>query len=53
MFREGLMSVSQTIPKNYRGRNTLKLIIQGHYLPDTKTQQRSHTQKKKITGQCH
>ena len=38
-------------PKNCSGRNTPKLILQGHHHPDTKTRQRYHT--KKITGQYH
>ena len=33
--------------KNYRGRNTPKLIVQGHSHPNTKTRQRYHTQKRK------
>ena len=42
---------SQTIPKNCRGRNSSKFILQGqhqHQHPDTKTRQRYH--KKKITS---
>ena len=41
---------SQSIPKNWGGENTLKLILWGHHYPDTKTRQRCN-QKKKITGQ--
>ena len=33
---------SKTISKNCRGRNTSKLILQGHHHPDTKTRQRQH-----------
>ena len=29
-----------------RGRNTSKLILQGHHHPDTKTRQRQHTKRK-------
>ena len=37
---------SQIIPKNYRGRNTSKLILQGQHYSDTKTRQKYHTHKK-------
>ena len=37
---------SKTFSKNCRGRNTFKLILQGHHHPDTKTRQRQHTKKK-------
>ena len=43
---------SKTLSKNYRGRNTSKLILQGHHHPDIKTRQRQH-KKKKTTGQYH
>ena len=33
---------SKTLSKNCRGRNTSKLILQGHHYPDTKTRQRQH-----------
>ena len=33
---------SKTLSKNCRGRNTSKLILQGHHHPDTKTRQRQH-----------
>ena len=47
IFREELMPILlKLFPKNYRGRNTSKLILQGHHHPDTKTRQRQHTQKK-------
>ena len=32
----------ETLPKNCRGRNTFKLILQGHNHPDTKTRKRQH-----------
>ena len=38
-FREELAYPSKTLPKYYRGRNTSKLILQGHHHPDTKTRQ--------------
>ena len=43
---------SKTLSKNCRGRNTSKLILQGHHHPDTKTRQRQHTQNK-TTGKYH
>ena len=33
---------SETLPKNCRGRNTSKLILQGHHHPDTKARQKQH-----------
>ena len=36
---------SETLPKNCRGRNTSKLIIQGHNHPDTKTRKRQHKKR--------
>ena len=51
-FREELMPICLTVSKNCRGRNTSKLVLQGHDYPDTKTRQRQHT-KKKTTGQYH
>ena len=36
----------KTLSKNCRGRNTYKLILQGHHHPDTKTRQRQHTKRK-------
>ena len=47
-FREELMPIhpSKTLSNNCRGRNTSKLILQGHHHPDTKTRQRQHTHKK-------
>ena len=47
-FREELMSILLNLSKNCRGRNTSKLILQGHHHLDTKTRQR-----KKNTGQYH
>ena len=45
-FREDLNAYpSETLSKNCRGRNTSKLILQGHHHPDTKTRQR---QKRKL-----
>ena len=43
---------SKTLSKNCRGKNTSKLIRQGHHYPDIKTRQRQHT-KNKTTGQNH
>ena len=37
---------SKTLLKNCGGRNTSKLILQGHHHPDTKTRQRQHTKRK-------
>ena len=37
---------SQTLPKYSRGRNTPKLLLQGHHHPDTKTRQRCHKKRK-------
>ena len=36
---------SKTFSKNCRGRNTSKLILQGHHHPDTKTRQRQQRKK--------
>ena len=36
----------KALSKNYRGRNTSKLILQGHQHPDTKTRQRQHKKRK-------
>ena len=41
---------SKTLPKNCRGRNPSKLILWGHHHPDTKTRQRQHTKRKKISA---
>ena len=41
-FREELMSILPTLSKNCTGRNTSKLILQGHHHPDTKARQRQH-----------
>ena len=46
-FREELMPILlKLLQKNCRGRNTSKLILQGHHHPDTKTRQRQHTKRK-------
>ena len=46
-FREKLITYpSKTLSKNYRGRNTFKLIRQGHHHPDTKTRQRPQQKRK-------
>ena len=45
-FREELMPVLLNSFKNCRGRNTSKLILQGHQHPDTKTRQRCHKKRK-------
>ena len=37
---------SKTLSKTSGGRNTSKLIQQGHHHPDTKTRQRQHKQRK-------
>ena len=37
---------SKTFSKNCRGRNTFKLILQGHHHPDTKTRQKQHKKRK-------
>ena len=53
LFLEELINayLSKTLPKNCRGRNTSKQILQGHHHPDTKARQT--TQEKKTTGQYH
>ena len=38
--------LSKTLSKNQRGRNTFKLILQGHHHPDTKTRQKQHKKRK-------
>ena len=45
-FREELTHPPQTLPKNFRGRNTPKLILQGHHHLDTKTRQRYYRKRK-------
>ena len=37
---------TQTLPKYSRGRNTPKLILQGHHHPDSKTRQRCRKKRK-------
>ena len=45
-FREELTSnPAQTLPKNFRERNTPKFILRSHHHPDTKTRKRYHTKK--------
>ena len=44
-YREELMPVLNSF-KYCRGRNTSKLILQGHQHPDTKTRQRQHKKRK-------
>ena len=41
-FREELKLFLKLFPKNCRGRNTSKFILQGHHHPDTKTRKRQH-----------
>ena len=46
-FREEVMPILlKTLSKNCRGRNTSKVILQGHHHRDTKTRQRQHTKRK-------
>ena len=40
----------ETLPKNCRGRNTFKLILQGHNHPDTKTRKRQQEKRKLQTN---
>ena len=46
IWRRANTHPSQALPKNCRGRNTPKLILQGHHHPDTKTRQRCHKKRK-------
>ena len=46
-FREEVMPVLLKCSKNCRGRNTSKVILQGHHHPDTKTRQRQHRKRKR------
>ena len=39
-FREQLMPIILKLSKYCRGRNTSKLLLQGHHHPDTKTRQK-------------
>ena len=41
-FRRTSAYFSETLPKNCSGRNTSKLILQGHNHPDTKIRKRQH-----------
>ena len=45
-FREELMPILLSLSKNCRGRNTSKLILQGHNHRDTKTRQRQCKKRK-------
>ena len=45
-FRDELMPILPTLPKNCTGRNTSKLILQGHHHPDTKARQKQHKKRK-------
>ena len=46
-FREELMLILlKLFQKNFRGRNTSKLILQGHHHPDTKVRQKQHKRRK-------
>ena len=45
-FREELMPILLKLSKNCRGRNTSKLILQGHHHPDIKTRQRQYKKRK-------
>ena len=49
IYRRDNAYPSKTLSKIYRGRNTFKLILRGHHLPNTKTRQRQHT-KRKLKG---
>ena len=51
-FGEELMSVFLKLSKNYRGRNTSKLILGGQHHPDTKTRERQH-KKRKLQATVH
>ena len=46
IFREELTLIFLKLPKNCRGRNTPKFILQSHHNPDTKTRQRHHKKRK-------
>ena len=40
--RRANIYLSKTLSKNQRGRNTFKLILQGHHHPDTETKDKTH-----------
>ena len=40
------MPILLKLSENCRGRNTSKLILQGHYHPDTKTRKRQQEKRK-------
>ena len=44
-FREDLMTTFLKLPKNCRGRNTLKLILRGYHHVDMKTRQRDNKKR--------
>ena len=47
IFQEELMPILiKFFQKNCRGRNASKLILRGHYHPETKTRQRQHKKRK-------
>ena len=41
-FRDEIMPILLKLSKSYRGRNTSKLILQGHHHPDTETKDKTH-----------
>ena len=41
-FKDLMPIILKLFLKNYRKRNTSKLILQSHHYPDTKTKQRQH-----------
>ena len=45
IYRRANAYPSKTLSKNFRGRNTSKLILRGHHHPENKTRQRQHTKK--------
>ena len=45
-FSEELMPILLKLSENCRGRNSSKLILQGHHHPDTKTRRRQHIKRK-------
>ena len=46
IYRRVNVYFSENLPKNCRGRDASKLILQGHNHPDTKSKQRQHEKKK-------
>ena len=45
IYRRVNVYFSENLPKNCRGRDASKLILQGHNHPETKTKQRQHEKK--------